>query len=74
MSGGNWGFETEIRRLQRRNDKLVEMLRYTCGLMDESGMLIDDRTKSIRRAKMMELIAWWKDHQEFDNKRKRKKK
>lgn len=71
---GAWRDEAELHRLQRRNDKLARMLCFVCGLMEERDMLVDDRTKSIRRAKMMELIEWWADHREFDKKRKKKSK
>jgi hypothetical protein len=63
-SDQNWGPSSldsdlrAIRELSQRNDKLARLLCYLCGKAEGKVQFTE------------ELTQWWRDHKEFDEKRK----
>lgn len=60
-SGESWSDRAE--RLEKRCDMLTRLLCEAMGYMEPLG----------RGEGSKELREWWKEHQEFDKQRKRKK-
>lgn len=61
--------QAEITRLKNRNDKLARMLCGLCNILRIAGQNRDRYPQSYIND-VEELAEWWKEHQEFDRKRK----